>query len=266
MNFSVISGIIAAVFMLVFMVLESATGIEVFLNKEGMVVVIGGTIAASLLIFPFSNYTKMVKVFWNKVLLGRGVKTDDIIREILSLSKGMRRQPDYLKANVNSIKVPFLKDAVELINKGGMTIEEIEEILKKRVDVQFEKYEEESEVFKTLSRFPPAFGLMGTTFGMISLMRSLGGENSFNLIGPAMGVALVATLYGIGISNLILVPFSERLARMNREDTMMKAMVVDGIKLLYRRAHPLLVEEHLLSFMLPGARGEYNRNRLKEVA
>ena len=107
---------------------------------------------------------------------------------------------------------------------------------------------------------------MGTTFGMINLMRHLGQEDSFSKIGPSMGIALIATLYGIGLANLVLIPFGERLVRLNKEDNLIKSMVIEGIKLLDKKAHPLIIEEHLISFLLPGARGKYSRDNFKDVA
>lgn len=266
MNFSVFTGIITILVIGSIIVFGSGGGVSTFLNKEGLLIVIGGTLAASFLIFPMKQLFGLARVFFKKILFNKKSKIEDVVKEIVNLAKGLRTQPEFLKTAVTGISDPFLRDGVELLNKKVIDILEIEEILENRAIVQHEKYEEESEVFKTLSRFPPAFGLMGTTLGMIHLMKSLGKENSFDLIGPAMGISLVATLYGIGVANLILIPFGERLNRLNREEQLLRAMIIKGVILLHKRTHPMIVEEHLLGYLSPGKRQGMVDNSLREVA
>ncbi|MEO0335719.1 MAG: MotA/TolQ/ExbB proton channel family protein, partial [Pseudomonadota bacterium] len=73
-------------------------------------------------------------------------------------------------------------------------------------------------------------------------------------VGPAMAVALVATMYGIAFANFILIPLGENLAKHNRTDKTVRAMVIDGIKLIRLKKHPLLVEENIKSYLLPSER------------
>lgn len=266
MNFSVFTGIITIIVIGSIIVFGGSGGIETFINREGLLIVMGGTLAASFLIFPIKQLIGLGRVFFKKILFNNRSKIEDVVKEITGLAKGLRTNPEFLKSNVKEIKNPFLKEAVDLLNRKVIDISEIEEILENRAIIQYEKYEEESEVFKTLSRFPPAFGLMGTTLGMIHLMKSLGKENSFELIGPAMGISLVATLYGIGMANLILVPLGERLNRLNREEQLIRAMIIKATLLLYKRTHPMIVEEHLLGYLSPGKRTDVSDNSLKDVA
>jgi chemotaxis protein MotA len=95
---------------------------------------------------------------------------------------------------------------------------------------------------------------MGTTLGMIALLNGLGSAEAFKNLGPAMAVGLVATFYGIAIANLILVPMSENLSKLNKEDEIVRDIVIQGIKLLRNRSHPIVVEEYLKSFLLPNER------------
>ena len=109
-------------------------------------------------------------------------------------------------------------------------------------------------MFNTLAKFPPAFGLLGAVVGMIALMQSLGGADAIKGVGPAMAVALVATMYGIAFANFILIPLGENLAKHNRTDKTVRSMVIDGIKLIRLKKHPLLVEENIKSYLLPSER------------
>jgi chemotaxis protein MotA len=76
-----------------------------------------------------------------------------------------------------------------------------------------------------------------------------------------MAVALVATMYGIAVANFIFLPIAENLLKANRIDQTIRMMVIDGVKLVRLKKHPLLVEETVKSYLLPG-----DREKLQKAA
>ncbi len=105
--------------------------------------------------------------------------------------------------------------------------------------------------FRTLSKFPPAFGLMGTTLGMIALLQGLGEDGAADKIGPSMAIALITTLYGLAVSNFILIPIAENLAKQAQEDLTMRLMIVEGIMLIQEGEPTKYIEESIKSYLLP---------------
>ena len=101
---------------------------------------------------------------------------------------------------------------------------------------------------------------MGTTLGMIGLLQSIGNADAFKKLGPSMAVALVATFYGIALANLIFVPLGEHLSQLNREDEVLRQIVMDGVRQLRLKEHPVVVEEHLKSYLLPKERDRFDKN------
>jgi chemotaxis protein MotA len=253
-NFSVLAGVLAAVATIGGTLLMSTMNSNVFLNTHAMLIVVGGTLAATLLCFPISSLAKMIMVLFRKVLFRRGQTAQEVIAEITDLARGYRLDPEYLKLKSKDLKTPFLVEAIEMINSGGIPKERIGDILRKRSRFLFQKYEEEAQIFKVISKFPPAFGLMGTTIGMIGLMHSMGNEDAMNAIGPAMGIALVATFYGIAFANLLFIPMGEHLAKLNRQEAVLRKIVIDGVLMLHEKQHHLLVTEDLKSYLMPGER------------
>lgn len=256
MNISSVLGILVALGVLIGGVTSSTSGLEILLNRHGILIVVGGTLASALICFPLSDFLKLLKAFFQKVLLGRRTLPNDIIAEIVVLADGNRKNPGFLKAKLPDIKNPFLADAIDMLVKGGLSSQEVRVIIEIRAHTQFKRYEDESSIFKTIARFPPAFGLMGTTLGMIGLMQTIGGDNAFEKIGPTMGVALIATLYGIALSNLVLIPLGENIARLNKQEDTLRSMIIEGIDMINAKAHPLFVEEKLKSFLLPSERSK----------
>lgn len=260
MNFSSFIGIVCGAVIVAYGVIDSGDK-AIFLNFHAIAIVIGGTLAATLISFKGSTLVTLIRVFVRQVM---GLKSDtygQVIQEVVQLAKGYRNDSTFLSANVAKVRTPFLKEAIEMLVQGGIPGTQLEVILKRRALTHFKRYEEEAEIFKVIAKFPPAFGLLGTTLGMIGLMRGLGSAETASAIGPAMAIGLTATFYGIAIANFIFIPMAENLMKMNREDEIMREMVIDGIKLLREKQHPLIVEEHLKSYLLPN-----ERTRIKKMA
>jgi len=253
MNFSAIFGIFLAVIVMVGSILMSPGNNRLFLDMHAFVIVLGGTLAASLLSFSGKKLYVLVKIFF-KTALGKNDEIHIALSELVDLAKGFRENDNYLKTRMPTLKTPFLKEAVELLTDGGIDPQDLDKILAKRASVIHHLHEEDADIFKTLSKFPPAFGLLGAVIGMISLMSGLGGADAFQKVGPSMAVALVATMYGIAVANFFFLPLGENLARVNRLNTIIRNMVLDGIKLIRAKKHPLVVEESLKSYLLPSER------------
>ena len=179
---------------------------------------------------------------------------DKVIVEIVNIATQAKGNPNFLASASTTAKHPFLKEGLTLISQGGFDEENLEMILLKRAETFHKRYDQQAFFFKTLSKFPPAFGLLGTTLGMIGLMQSLGTPDSFKLIGPAMATGLGATLLGIALSNFILIPIAENLIKINRENEVIRELIIDGLKMLMRKQHPILIEEYLKSYQLPHER------------
>lgn len=259
MNFSSILGVTAALVVFLVSVLTATPAREIFLDPHGILVVIGGTIAASLLCFPVSTFKVMAKVFLKKFLGRYGNRHENVIREIVHLSQEQSANPGALRDGVASLKTDFLKEAVDLMNDGGLTLPQLEEILRKRASVMTKKHQKEAGIFKTIAKFPPAFGLMGTTIGMIALLQSLGAADAYKKLGPSMAIGLVATLYGIALANFVFIPIGENLTKLNEEDDLLRQIVIDGVRLLWKKEHPLMVEEYLKSYLSPTERLRYTK-------
>ena len=265
MNFSTLFGVIAALVVMVVSMVTASKNPMVFLDMHGIIIVLGGTAAAGLMCFPLKSYVRVGKVILNKFLGNYSTHFQTVIDEIVDLTKGYRENPDYLTLKVKSIKTPFLADAIELMIQGGISEDELDEILHKRAATHTRRYEYDAGVFKTLAKFPPAFGLLGTTLGMISLLQQLGGKDAQQMLGPAMAIGLVATFYGLTLSNLIFIPIAENLTMLNRDDETLRSIVIEGVIHIRQKAHPKLAEEHLKSYLLPNERkGAKSDSKLKK--
>ena len=254
MNISNLFGTLCALTVLGFAVATSSKTPKVFLDPHGILVVIGGTMSAAFLCFPLKTFVRVGKAFAKKFIGNYLAHYETVINELVDLSKGSRDDPEYFQKKIKTIKTPFLKDALDLLVQGGISEDALDDILSKRAETYTKRYEHDVLVFKTVAKFPPAFGLLGTTLGMIALLQNLGGKDAQKMLGSAMAVGLVATFYGIVLANLMFIPISENLASLNKDDEVVREIVIDGLRLIRQKEHPKVVEEFLKSYLLPHER------------
>lgn len=253
MNFSTALGFIGAATVFLHSVLTSTDNREVFLNEHGIVIVLGGTFAAASICFPVGKIFKLGLLALKKMLFGNHPNYPEVIKYIIEIGDKSRTDPAFLKKEVETVKNPFLQEAIQLVN-DGLTEDQLRDILEQRIETHGKRYQIETNIFKTMAKFPPAFGLLGTTLGMIALLQKLGGEDAAKKIGPAMSIGLVATLYGISLTNFLFIPIAENLAEANREDQTLRKIILEGIIMLKNKMHPLMIEEKLNSYLLPTER------------
>lgn len=222
-----------------------------FLNAHAALVVFGGTFAAAAISFSFVRLWNLCKVLIRRIFLGHSAfDAQKMIEEIMWLSDVYRNRPNQIGAQISTIKDPFLKEAVELVSDNYLSHEDLLRILMTRTASIFQRYNEDALKFKALAKFPPAFGLMGAVMGMIGAMSELGSSAGAANVGPSLALALIGTLYGVALANLIILPLAENLHDSAREIRSKNMMVTEAIALMLEKKNPILMAEDLNSFLL----------------
>lgn len=224
-----------------------------FWDWPALLIVLGGTFAAMATAFQIDRVFVMLKIFFERVILGKRTNHQETIREILNISEG-HRKGESLEQYIGKTKDHFLKEVLTLVNENIIEGEELFEVLDSRVENLNYIYMEEANRFKAAGKYPPAFGLMGTTIGMIVLMSNLGGADALKKVGPAMSICLAATLYGVAIANFIIIPIGENVVDSSRETYVKNKIIVEGIRLMLNKTNPIVLSEKLNSFLTPGKR------------
>jgi chemotaxis protein MotA len=254
MNFSSLFGVIFGMGVLYAAMSATTSDLRFFLDIHGILIVCGGTAAAASISFPLGKIMSLVKVFLLRVLGRRRVNYQDVVTQLLELNKKVGLGAAALNDALSSIRHPFLKEAVALVATGVLTEQEIRTTLDQRIKTIEARYYHEANMFRIIGRFPPAFGLLATTLGMIGLLQKLGQPDSQKLIGPAMSVGLIGTLYGIALANLVFIPIAENLSERTQEEMTLRRMIVEGAIMLKSQVNPVAMREGLNSFLLPSER------------
>ena len=250
--FSVVAFILAGG-VLVFGIFTS-DNVHVFLNSHAFLIVIGGTLAAASISFQIDRLFLLFKTFFQRVIRGHKEDYVKLIQELMVLAEARRTQSPEFERLVEKTSDPFLKEAMGALLDDVLDHETLIRVLKMRVSTNYQRQEEEMFKFRTVGKYPPAFGLMGTTLSMITLLEKLGQPGGQKMIGPSMAIGLVATFYGLALANLIFNPISENLHDGAKQARVKNYIIIEGIRLIMQNTNPVVLAEELNSFLLPEER------------
>lgn len=253
MNIISIIGLIIASIVLFIGLKLASDDMMLFFDGPSLFIVIGGTFAATSVAFQLNKIGNLFKIFFAQFLKNKSKKSANLIKNIMGICEAARNGEPY-DSLVGKAEDYFLKEGIELIADGILEGPKVLEILEHRADQMAILRSEDTKKIKSLGKFPPAFGMMGTTIGMIVLLANLGGEDAMKMIGPAMGVCLITTLYGVIIANLFVIPIGENLETSARETEIQNRIILEGVKHIMEKSNPILVAEDLNSFLLPKER------------
>lgn len=251
---SVISlGLAATVFTV--SVFTSTDNPRSMLDLHGLLIVMGGSIAATAIAFQLDRVLLMFKVFWARTIMGKRSDYVPVIRRMMRIAEAYRNdnRDEVIKLAQES-KDPFFIEAITGLMDEIVDSEHLYQIQRRRISTIFHRYNGDARRFKSMGKFPPAMGLMGAVLGMIALLGSLGRPGAEKGIGPAMSVALVATFYGIALANLIIIPIGENLGEAAEELRIKNTIIAEGVRLVGARTNPIVLAEELNSYLLPNER------------
>jgi len=234
----------------------ASSDMSIFLDYPSMFIVIGGTLAATAISFRLNRMFVLIKIFFIRVLTNKGSKYKNTIIEMVKVSESLKKGSSLSEASLN-IKDYFYHEAVGIVQDGIIKDDEILEILDERNDSMVTLRIAEANKFKVIGKFAPAFGMIGTTIGMIVLLANLGGEDAMKMIGPAMGICLITTLYGAVIANMFFTPIAENLQDSAKETYQKNKIIIKALMLIQNKANPILVAEKLNSMVSPSERVDW---------
>ncbi|MBT4762006.1 MAG: hypothetical protein HOO06_09940 [Bdellovibrionaceae bacterium] len=246
MNINSIIGFSIAFLVFYFGIFENAASPELFLDTSSIIIVVGGTMATFFIIFPLKKISDLFDFFFLKVIF-KSRRTDiKVAKNILSLffDKDVQQELSRDKKKYH----PFLVESIYLVKKNNFSANELNSILSERIQLVKKAYSEDSNMLTILAKFPPAFGLLGSVTGIISMMTGLG-EGGAEKIGPAMAVTLVTTFWGIAIANLILLPLADHAHKAVQEETHTRNMIKAAMLSIHLKNNSSFLLETLLSFI-----------------
>ncbi len=246
MNASTIIGIIASLVLVIGSIMLSADQMTAYLNLPGFFIVVTGTLAATFISYPMSElHTARQAV--SVIMKHEHDPVPDLVHDIVNVAKLSRQYKlNKIEDNLDKINNPFLRTGIQLVIDGA-TIEDITTLLQWRIARLQAQEQAITEIFHNMSSFAPAFGMFGTLVGLVNMLFSLE-SGDVALIAQHMSVALMTTLYGIILANLVFKPIALKLERRTEKRVTLMNMALEGVLLLKEQRSPGIVRQTLESF------------------
>jgi chemotaxis protein MotA len=159
-----------------------------------------------------------------------------------------------LEDDIDRMEDEFMRKGFQMAVDGNST-DIIRNVLEEDMNSMRERHMTGMGIFKALGNYAPAFGMIGTLIGLVQMLRSLDDPSA---IGAGMATALITTLYGSLVANLIALPIAGKLEQRSNEEMGTKAMVLEGIIAIQEGNSPRVVREKLFSYLSPQARKGIN--------
>ncbi len=230
-------------FGVVIMAMVLGGGIGMFVDVPSTLIVIGGTIMVAMSKYPLGNFLGAGKTA-AKVFMFKLDKPEELIEQIVELADAARKG-GLLSLEGKEINNDFLAKGIQLL-VDGHDADVVKTLLNKDKNQAVDRHSSGSAVWATMGDVAPAMGMIGTLVGLVAMLSNMDDPKS---IGPAMAVALLTTLYGAMVGNMIALPFADKLKVRAGEEEMLKSMIIDALLAIQAGQNPRVVESMLRTYL-----------------
>lgn len=254
MDFSSLIGIAVALAGIIGGQLLEGGYVGSLLQSAAFLIVLGGTAGAVMVQSPgrvFVRGVRMVK--W--VVLPPEFEPQRMIADILRWSHAARKEGLLsLEQHADMAVDPFTHKGLQLLADGAEA-EKLREAMEVEI-ITFEEYHRQAaRVWEAAGGYAPTIGILGAVLGLIHVMENLSEPAR---LGSGIAVAFVATIYGVGLANLVFLPVANKLKVLIARQVLLREILVDGLVSIASGENPRMIENRLLGYVAdpePGAAG-----------
>lgn len=249
MDLSTVIGIILA-FALMIGAIMIGGPLMLFINVQGLMIVVGGTFGCILSNYSFKEVLGAFTIL-RKAFLHKETQYNKAIKQLIGLSTKARKEGILsLQSAMDNINDEFLVKGLQMA-VDGQEPESLKAVLYQEIEKLEERHEDGAEIFTTMATYAPALGLIGTLIGLVQMLQTMEDPST---IGPAMAVALLTTFYGAVIANVMCIPVAGKLRLRSQSEVLLKTLITEGMDSIMAGENPRLMEQKLHSFIPPNQR------------
>ncbi|WP_042223170.1 flagellar motor protein MotP [Oceanobacillus manasiensis] len=231
--------------MLAIMSKGGTSGAALFLDVSSIFIVIGGLVASMLINFKMEEI-KLTRKIISEAFHKKDQRLHELINMFIRLSERARREGILaLENGLEEVEEPFVKKGV-LLAVDGMEPEVISDIMNAEITAMEDRHYKGRNLIEKAGEYAPAWGMIGTLVGLVLMLNNLQDPAS---LGPSMAVALLTTLYGTVLANLVFVPMANKLESKTEEEVFIKQVIIEGVMGVQSGQNPRILEEKLSAFL-----------------
>lgn len=221
------------------------SGFLQFIDVSSIIIVLGGLTAAMFISFP-PREMKQIFIVIKQAFSRNEENLPQLIDLFVRLSDRARREGLLaLEAEMEQVEDPFIKKGI-LLAIDGVESDTIVDIMSAEISAMEERHSKGRSLLEKAGEFAPAWGMLGTLIGLILMLNDL---NDPSTLGPSMAIALITTLYGSLLANLIFLPLAAKLNIKTEKEVFIKQVIIEGVIGVQSGQNPKFLEEKLSAFL-----------------
>lgn len=250
MDIATLVGLFGGFAVMALAIISGGTGIRSYVDIPSLLITVIGTIAATMVAYPIRTLKDIPKLM-GKTFKSKEINPSKIIQQLIELANKARKDGLLsLEEASGDISDEFLKKGLMLI-VDGTDPELVRNLLETELDFIEQRHKSGQGALETMASLAPGFGMIGTLFGLIAMLKNMSDPST---IGPSMSVALITTLYGSIMANLIFTPMAKKLSANSSGEMLEREMMLEGLLSIQAGENPRIIEEKLKSFLPPSMR------------
>jgi chemotaxis protein MotA len=226
--------------------------VPVFFNVPSILIVIGGTLLTVMVKFSLKQFLGAFKVA-GRAFSSKAHDPEQLIQEIVNLAN-IGRKEGLLSLEKAEISEPFLQEGIRML-VDGTNQEVVKSVMNRDMQQTIDRHNWGEKVFRATGDVAPAMGMIGTLIGLVQMLSNMSDPKA---IGPAMAVALLTTLYGAVLANMIALPIADKLHLRKSNEKTIHAMCIDGVLAIQAGQNPRIIESMLKAYLDPSQRDKSN--------
>jgi chemotaxis protein MotA len=214
-------------------------------QPTALLIVLGGTMGAVMLQSPYATFVRgvrMVRWVWYPPVVDYRL----LIKQVSNWSQISRREGLLALENaINQLKDDFARKGLQLLVDGAEP-ERLREVLEVEIGTFEEEMRQSARIWEAAGGYSPTIGILGAVLGLIHVMENLSDPSK---LGAGIAVAFVATIYGVGLANLVFLPMANKLKSHISRLVIQREMIVDGLVGIANGDNPRIIESRLQGYV-----------------
>ncbi|MCH7755631.1 motility protein A [candidate division KSB1 bacterium] len=235
---------------LVIVSMSMGGGVAAFIDIPSLMIVLGGTIAATLVNFPMGDVIGVMKVT-QKVIKEEIMPSSKYIDQIVDISKKARTNGLLaIEEDLNNVDEDFMRVTLQHVVNGTEN-EDLGKLMDAELAIMTQRHKIGQRMYSAMGTYAPAFGMIGTLIGLIQMLQNLEDPAS---VGPGMAMAMITTFYGALFANLFFLPMAGKLKLRSEQEIQFKEMLLMGVMAIQAEESPRVIQSKLVTYLTPAER------------
>lgn len=247
MDLSTILGLVGGFGLMLWAILIGGT-LKMFIDIPSVLIVFGGTLGALMIKFRLNEILGIATVIM-KTFFNTRPEVDRVIGQLVDMANIARKDGILALEKIKSEDM-FMQSAINHCVDGADP-EFLETVLGKDLEYLIKRHQRCIDILASAADFGPAMGMIGTLIGLVQMLANMADPNT---IGPAMAVALITTLYGALLANLVCTPMAGKLTLYSEDERLVRQVIIDGMVGIQKGVNPRMLQEALKAAIAPKQR------------